>query len=363
MGLFSKTVSCIGLDIGEHRMKLVEAQKAGSGYEITGYGVVPTPPGLMEGSMMIDEPGVIATLSKLVGKVQLGTNRVALAVSGENVIVRNLSVPVMPDRELAEAVRIEAEAQLPIPGKDVTIDFIKCGITSDGSSRRQEVLTVAVRNDIIKRMTRIAAGAGLEPVVVDVEPLVLQRALKTLNPALVPADGSYVIVNIGKSSSNIAVFENDRLSFTRTLGFGGDKLSMALVNHYNMPLEEAEGTKKLIDFSGDSDQHGLTVLLYQKAEILLPVIGELVKEIGRSLDYYLAQHRGQRFSKIFITGGSAQLKGLDAYMTDELDLPVTAFDPVRHMQLSGKVQYLEKEIQEAGTALTQVVGLALSEVE
>ena len=363
MGLFSKTVSCIGLDIGEHRMKLVEAQKAGTGYEITGYGVVPTPPGLMEGSMIIDEQGIIATLGKLVGKVQLNTPRVALAVSGENVIVRNLSVPAMPDRELAEAIRIEAEAQLPIPGKDVTIDFIKCGLTSDGTVKKQEILAVAVRNDIIKRMTRIAAAVGLEPVIIDVEPLVLQRALKILNPGIVPVDGSYAIVNIGKGSSSIAVFENDRLSFTRTLGFGGDKLSMALVNHYNMPLEEAEGTKKLIDFSGDSDQHGLTVLLYQKAEILLPVIGELVKELGRSLDYYLAQHRGQRFSKIFITGGSAQLKGLDTYMANELDLPVAVFNPTRHMQLSGKVQYLEKEIQEAGTALTQVAGLALSEVE
>lgn len=79
-------------------------------------------------------------------------------MSGENVIVRNLSVPAMPDRELAEAIRIEAEAQLPIPGKDVTIDFIKCGLTSDGTVKKQEILAVAVRNDIIKRMTRIAAA-------------------------------------------------------------------------------------------------------------------------------------------------------------------------------------------------------------
>jgi len=363
MGLFSKKTSCLGLDIGEHGMKMLEIRSAGGGYEVAGFAVAPAPHGLMEGSTIIDEQRVVSTLQSLRDKIHLQSQKAALVVPGDNVIVRNLILPVMPDEELSEAVRFEAEAQLPIPGKDVTIDFIKGNSITDGGVKKQEVMAVAVRNEIIKRLVRIAEAVGLEPVVMDIEPLALQRAVKILNPAIIPHAGNYAIVNIGSSSTGISVFEKDMLTFTRTLGYGGNKLTMSLANHYKIPIEEAEGTKKLIDLSGESDRHGLSVLLCQKAEILLPLIGELVTEIGRSLEFYLAQHRGQSFARIFITGGGAQLKGMASYMNDRLDLPVSVFDPTEYLKLSGKVRYLEKEIQEAGSALSQVVGLALSEVD
>ena len=352
MGLFGEKNAYAGLDIGEHSAKIMELKKTGAGYEIVDFGIVPTPKGLIDGGVITDEQNAVTTLQALAGSIRAKSPRVALAVSGDSVIVRSLTLPVMPDNELAEAVRYEAEAVIPIPAKDVTIDFIKYDVTADGDVKKQDILVIAVRNDIIEKMINQPDAVGFEPKVIDVEPLVLQRAVKALNSQMIPGDGCYAIVNIGSSTTNISVFDKDRLAFTRTLGFGGNKLSISLVNHRKISAEEAESVKKMIDLKAVTEE----------TEIFLPVINELVTEIGRSLEYYLAQHRGQRISQVVITGGSAQIKGLGPFMSDGIDAPVTVFNPVDYLKISGKVKNVAREIEDAGTALTKVVGLALSEV-
>lgn len=362
MGLFAKKVSCIGLDVGEHTIKVAKIQKTGAGYEITGFGVAPVPQGPEEG-VRTGKEHIAGILSRLIQEINAKSAKVAMAVCGDNIIVRILTVPVMPDNELAEAVRYEAQAQLPIPAQDVTIDFVKSDIINDAEGKKQEVMVVAVRNDIIQKLVGVAGAVGLEPAVIDIEPLAMFRAMKRLNPDILPGEGSYAIVDLGASCTNISVFEKNRLLFTRTSAVGGKKLNMCLVNHYDMSMEDAEATKKMIDLNGGSEVQGLTVLLYQKTELLLPLISELVTEIGRSLEYYLAQHREQKISRIFLTGGGSQLKGLASFVEEELGIPVTVFNPTEYLQLSDKIRHREQEFRDAGAALTQAIGLALSEVD
>lgn len=363
MGLFYRKVPCIGLDIGEHSIKVMEIRNAGKSYEIVNFGIIPTPPGVMEGNRIIDEEGAVSALRNLADRIQADGARVAMAVSGDNVVIRSISVPVMPDNELAEAVRFEAEALLPLNGHDVAIDFVKYDTVIEAGVRSQEVLIVAVRKDIISKMVSVAQAVGFEPATVDIEPFALLRAIRTLNPPLAAGNDGFAIVNIGATCTNISVFTRDRLTFTRMLGFGGHRLSSCLAEHYHTSLEDAEATKKLIDLSGESEHPGLAVLLYQKTEILVPVIDELVAEIGRSLEFYMAQHRGQNIPRLYITGGGALLKGLTSHMSEALEMPVSVFDPTEFLVLSGRVRHMEKQIRDAGTALTKVAGLALSEVE
>lgn len=337
MGLFSKKVSCIGLDIGEHLIKIMEIRKTGQGYEVVGFGIVPTPPGLIEGSAIVNEQGVVAALQNLVGSISNGSANVAMAVSGDHVIVRNLVVPVMPDDELAEAIRYEAEALLPISLSDVTIDFVKYDITEDASGRLQEILVVAVKNEAIDRLVRIGAAVGLEPTIMDIEPLALLRAIRKLDRAAISRDENCAIVNIGSSSTNISVFKHGQLAFTRTLVIGGHRLSLSLVNQGHMSMEEAEAAKRLMSLQEESDPGKPAGPNDQTTEILIPLIDELVTEISRSLEYYMAQHREQEIAQVFITGGGIRLKGLAPYINRRLGMTVRVFDPTDYLQLKNDV--------------------------
>lgn len=301
MGLFSKKISCVGLDIGDHSIKVIGLRKDTSGYEITEFLNVPT---------------------NSVTKLAVDQVHVVAAVSGDNVMVRNLTLPLMPDRELLEAVRFEAEAILPITAKDAAIDYIKYGVVSDGGIRKQEVLIVAVRNEAIRKLQAAGAAIGMEPNSVDIEPLALQRAVSRLAPGRQPAQTNYAIVHIGFSSTNISIFRGDCLFFTRTLHTGEQKLSI----------------------SRDK-------------------LDELVTDIERSLEYYVAEHRGQEVARVFVTGEGARLEGLSSHMVERLNIPLEVFDPTEYFNINPKIKHTTPEIRAAGTALTLVVGLALSEVD
>lgn len=301
MGLFSSKVSCIGLDIGEHSIKIVALRENTGGYEITRFLNIPA----------LHQEATTA-LMEVNSEIAAKRVHVAVAVSGENVIVRHLTLPVMPAGELAEAVRFEAEALLPVQAKDAAIDYLKYGVVSDGSVRKQEVLVVAVRNEAIRKLQSAGATLGMEPDTVDIEPLVLQRAIRKLNPDVVPGRSNYAIVNIGFASTNISIFRGDYLYFTRTVFSEEDKLDM---------------------------------------------------EIERSLAYYLAEHRGQDVALVLVTGEGARLEGLRTRMSSRINIPLTVFDPTEYLHINPKIEHTTEEIRAAGTALTQVVGLALSEVD
>lgn len=301
MGLFSKNVSCIGLDIGEQSIKFIGLRKDAGGYEITEFVNASALPAL--------EP-------------KANRAHVVAAVSGDNVMVRNLILPVMPDSELMEAVRFEAEAIFPVTARDAAVDCLKYGIVSDKGIRKQEVLVVAVRNEAIKKLQAAGKTAGIEPDTIDIEPLALQRAVSRLNPGIVPVQSDYAIVHIGFTSTNISIFRDDCLFFTRSLNTGEQKLIASLDK-----------------------------------------IDELVTDIGRSLQYYAAEHRGQEVVKILVTGEGARLEGLNSDMSERLNIPVEVFDPTEYLNINPKIEHTTQEIRAAGTALAQVVGLALSEVD
>lgn len=358
---FFRKKSCFGLDIKDQKICMIAINKSGSRYEIRNFGETPVPQGYIEGNTVINENGVTDILRQLAVNIGAKSSKIAVAVSGDNVIARNLLIPVMPDNELAEAVRFETEAQIPLPGKDVTIDFAKYNIIDDGKVKKQEVLAVAVKNEVIDRMVRVVTSSELQPTIMDIEPLVLHRAIKTLNPSGIPQDKSYAIVNIGSSSTNISVFRGDQMFFTRTLGFGIYKLSLSLAAYYNIPFEQAEIAVKQAAIASEPSATGEAG--QQADELLIPKINGLITEVRRSMEYYQSQNPGQEIADIFTTGMGASIKGLADYMNTNMEFRVSVFNPLEFLHVSGKLKKIENEIREKGPELSQVIGLALSEAK
>ncbi|MBU7008767.1 type IV pilus assembly protein PilM [Phosphitispora fastidiosa] len=362
MGLFSKKGSIIGLDIGEQSIKLAEVRKSGGSYEIINFAMVPTPGGCVSGGNITNAQSLILALQKVQQFFPGEMPRVATAISGDSVLIRHFNMPAMPEKEMTEAVKYEVEAQLSIPSKEIVVDFMKVGEVSEGGVKKNEIMVVAARNEIINHYVNIIKSIGFEPVVMDVDPLALLRTVEIVEgPAKMT--GCFAVVDIGAGTTNISIFDNKVLRFTRGLTTAGNKITNALVNHYGISFEEAESTKKLVDLSGSIDNKGLSVLLYQKAEIMSPVISELINELGRSLEFFMTRHRELRVDRMYISGGGALFKGLAGQISDELELPVQVLNPAERMNISPKLQHREKEIKEAGSALAVVVGLAVSEVE
>lgn len=358
MGLFNRKKKVAGLDIGDHSIKFAEIKKVGHGYELVQFAILPTPQEAKAGESIADHLSLAPALNKLMDMYKRKLPKVALALSGNSVLIRHFILPPMPEDEMAEAVKFEVEANLPIPISELVVDFIKVGEVEEGALKRIEVMVVAVRKEIVNRFAQTVSTTGLEPVRMDIEPLALLRTLGLCED--IENLGSFAIVNIGSNSTNISIFENTTLRFSRGIASGGHKISSVLTNRLGLSYEQAAASKEDINVNTVVDFEALSE--DNKAAIIRPVLEDLFMEINRTIEFYQAKYRESNIRKMFLCGGSASLKGLADLAASRLAVETKIVNPIDHLTISPKLASQKEQIKAAGSAMAVAIGLALSEV-
>jgi len=69
----------------------------------------------------------------------------------------------------------------------------------------------------------------------------------------------------------------------------------------------------------------------QVSTAITPVARDLVAEIHRSIDFYISQNPDRSINRVLITGGSANLRNLDKYLSQEIKMPVEIFNPLKNV--------------------------------
>lgn len=352
----------VGIDIGEHSLKLLQVRRQGDKKEIVHFRRLPTPVGAMEGEWIRDFPLLVGALRQLAEGLPPELP-VATAVAGQSVFIRHFTLPVMKERELAVAVPLEAEAHLPIPVREVMLDFLPLGKVMEDGVQKQEVMVVAARTAVVEQLQQLFQQAGLNLQVMDVESMALARTAALFDNNWQAPERAVALADIGATTTTFSVYAGGVLRFTRTLPIGGERLTRALVDFFQMPWEEAENTKTILNLTGDLGTTGLTVLLHRKTEVVQQAIDQLVLELRRSLEFYQSRYRQLQVDKLYLSGGTAQMQGLASYLAEGLELPVETLNPLLKLDIAQETRSKQKEMEATGAALAVVAGLALSEVE
>lgn len=94
---------------------------------------------------------------------------------------------------------------------------------------------------------------------------------------------------------------------------------------------------------------------------MAPVLTELVAEIRRSMDYYRNRTPDSQVHEILLTGGSANLRNLAAFLESELGVPASVADALRGVQVVSK-NYTVDQMHELSTVFPVSIGLASTEL-
>ena len=92
--------------------------------------------------------------------------------------MRTLELPPVTDRkELAAAVRFQAQDQVPMPLNNAVLDFHPLGVIDTPAGPRQRVVLVAAQRDMVEQLLAAVRGAGLTPEGIDLSAFALIRSL------------------------------------------------------------------------------------------------------------------------------------------------------------------------------------------
>src|SRR6185295_12489833 len=244
-----KSKAVVGLDIGSSAVKAVELKASGKGFKVTAFGSEPVPPDSIVDGAIIDGAAVADAIRRLFENKAFKTKEVAASLSGNAVIVKKISLPVMTEAELAESIFWEAEQYVPFDIHDVNLDYqILDPGTGPDSKGTMEVLLVAAKKEKIADYTGVISQAGRVPVVVDVDAFALQNAFE-VNYGLEP-EAVVVLMNAGASAININIMSGDQSLFTRDISVGGNAYTEAVQKELNLPFDTAEQAKKGLPVDG-----------------------------------------------------------------------------------------------------------------
>jgi len=337
----------VGIDIGSAAIKVVELSGDGQGTDGGGSAVravasASTPAGTMEEGRITDVQAVGRVLRDLVQGAGIRTRHAVTAVNGQVALMREVRMPQLPPEEIRQAARFEVERYLPYPIAEVTFDTVVVGESREGGNGRVDVLVVAARTDVLRHHAAALQAAGLDPAVVEVEPLAVARAVSSrATPDQVTA-----CVHLGSSVTMILVIEGEAPRVIRTVAFGTTQLLEAAAARLGATGEAPEVLQARLAAAGNGDVPGLR-------EAIDDSLSSLVTEIRRSLEYYGGRYRAIVPDRVVVTGGGAALPGLTASLGSALDLPVELGDPFA--DLGG---FPKKGQAESGAAYAVAAGLA-----
>jgi type IV pilus assembly protein PilM len=106
-----------------------------------------------------------------------------------------------------------------------------------------EVMLAVAQRDMIRQHIDTLTAAGLTPLVIDVEPLAVGRALIDLSKEGLQSK-NVVVVNIGASQTDVGVFKAGALRYPRTIPLGGDNLTRAIADRMGLSMDAAEDEKR-----------------------------------------------------------------------------------------------------------------------
>jgi len=317
-GLGKSKKSVVGLDIGSSAVKAVELKASGKGYKVIAFGTEPIPPDSIVDGAIIDGTGVAEAIKRLFENKAFKSKDVAASLSGNAVIVKKITLPVMTEAELAESIYWEAEQYIPYDIQDVNLDYqiLDAGTGAD-SKGTMDVLLVAAKKEKIADYTGVISQAGRTPVVVDVDAFALQNAYE-MNYGLDSA-AIVVLLNAGASAININILSGGQSLFTRDISVGGNSYTEALQKELNLTSENAEQLKK---------GHAVEGATFDEAKPVLHAVTEnVLLEIQKTFDFFKATAASDRIDRIYLSGGASRVDGFAAALEERFGAPVEPFNP------------------------------------
>jgi cell division protein FtsA len=339
-----------GLDIGTTKTCTVVAINGSAGLEIVGFGEAPS---------LGMRKGVVVDLDETIKSIEAATERaermagthfdeVFVGITGDHIRSTNNRAVVAvsgEDREVtAGDVRrvIDASKIINLPSDRQIIHALPRYFTVDGqegvsdpvgmAGGRLEVDThiVTGSSSFITNVLKCVQRAGLEPLGIVFEPLASSAATLLQEERQV----GVVLLDIGGGTTDIAVYSLGSAIYTATIPVGGNVLTSDISLGLKTTLAEAEEVKKRLGATPRDERFDVRTLdgratrEHTTAELRQIVVPRVVETLRMARQKIVENvPRDLVLGEVVLTGGGAQLPGIEGIAEEVFGLPVRTGTP------------------------------------
>lgn len=345
MWLFGKPKTYLGIDFGTGGIKMVEFGLLKGKPRLLNYAYVEQPIDVIKNDSEEIRNQIVAWVKHMAAKAKMQSKKTVAGLPGYAIFSSIITLPVLPEKEQAEAVRWEAKKIVPLPLEEVVLDWKVLPAGSADTNSLRVLLTAAPLN-LVKKYQEIIRLSGLEFLSLETDAFALARAL------LGSDETTSLLVDVGATVTHMYVVERGVPVVSRSVDIGGNTLTKAVAQVMNIDLRRAEQFKRDIGLVVGVEATGAP-------RAISATFAPVLQEMKYVVEQYQQQNPALRIEKVVLTGGSSLLTSLPEFLVKELQLRVYLGDPWAHVAFPLE---LEPVLSELGPRFAVAVGLALREL-
>jgi type IV pilus assembly protein PilM len=307
---------------------------------------------------IIKSSSFISELGSLLLNNGFRSKNILVQASNYNLVMRPMSLPPnIPEYEIGHVLRTSLEDEIPYTIDEVYYDFA----IEDRSKKETLINVYAAQKDYIDAVIDMFNKLRYEVYQIGVPSNLVWNTIKYnyLEDDDLDDSDLFVSIDIGYNTTIITIFSSDKVFLYRTLSYGGAHFTRAIEKDYNLSELQAEHFKcqKGIEKVNDNEN-------------LLQIQQEIFNQIWRSIQYVISRNRMYILKGIYLSGGSANLKGFDMKLKRYLEIQninmsqsvnIRIVDPFKYIDLVDGID--ESEFKHISSTFTNVIGLALGGTE
>ena len=332
----------IALDIGTDCIKMLQLQSVGGTMSVRASGHWQLPGSAPRGGDSWRQL-VVRAVKEMLHKGNFSGRRVISSLSSNDLMIKNVRLPIMSPSEMDEAIRWEAKERF---GRDFAPDQlhrIDAGQIRQGADNCQEVILLAAPAEVIDSHLAMLMEMGLSPEHLDPEPQAMFRPFERRLRRRVDENEITVVIDLGYSSTKVIVGRGRGLVLIKKIDIGGRDLAEAVARQLNLPVEEAVELRRQIidelanadkDSDGESSPGDPNSMSWTIVDAVRGKVEELGREIALCLRYCSVTFRGLRPKRVMMTGGQAYDPAVMKLLGEQLNIECQIAQPLRGIDTS-----------------------------
>ena len=328
--LSKKPAQFLTIDVAQGIAKIAYVEKFSAYWKVYKYHVQPL--------LFSEDVGplpVVAFIQDFIKKNAITAQDAILSISDADALgVAYLSAPDQSRKEdVLEAVQAELKEEVLFDLSETYIDWQVVRETyEEEGKKKQDCAFVVVRKDVLDRYLEALEACALTPICVTTNVVAYSNLLQ----ALAPEQKSCAVLDLDFQQATLTFFIDNKIHFSRNMPVSWEKITQSLTEilvsdkgKIELSYEEAEDIKNSVGFPmGTYDENRFVrdnVQLKHVVSMLRPILEVLTRELKFSFDYYAANFNMDPPPLLYITGGGANLRGMDQYLSRELGIQVCPF--------------------------------------
>jgi type IV pilus assembly protein PilM len=311
MGLFGGGgQKLIGLDIGASSIKIVSGQKKGKIFQVEKLVIIPLPYKAIDERGIANYQAVSASVESAIKEVGGKGALIATAVRGGGIITRRVTIPKIPQKDIPDQVKWEAQQVFPQDITQVMVDYILLGEGQNVPGAPPgtigwDLLLIGVREEEATAIYNLVENAKATVKAMDLDVFVVGDFLE--NILNVSKSESVAYVDMGASATRVSVRHKGLPVYVREFGLGGNAFTEVMASSLGLSFENAEALKVQEDtgIPNDAIEPLQGLLLQWKAELL------------QCEDVFVSQTGLPPIAKFYIFGGAARTPGVFDVLKDD----------------------------------------------